>query len=152
MHPCTEVPSAISVHQLCLPATSVLQHNVSLKRSPHCIHCVPPCTLMAHSESAASEEADSSPTNSNTPPGKALVAGRRLRGLSWNKTHQLWRVRIYYAGKLRFVGRCVHLDCAKRSISNDTCPAGNARRPILRQNHSQGSQVQYCLSVVLDAP
>ncbi|WIA42176.1 hypothetical protein OEZ86_009440 [Tetradesmus obliquus] len=33
------------------------------------------------------------------------IEGRRLRGLSWNKTHQLWRVRIYYNGKLRFVGR-----------------------------------------------
>eukprot|EP00878_Enallax_costatus_P000920 GHUV01001050.1.p1 GENE.GHUV01001050.1~~GHUV01001050.1.p1 ORF type:complete len:558 (+),score=158.89 GHUV01001050.1:159-1676(+) len=29
----------------------------------------------------------------------------RFRGLSWDKKHQGWRVRIYYAGKQRHVGR-----------------------------------------------
>eukprot|EP00775_Hariotina_reticulata_P005985 gene5985-6224_t len=49
--------------------------------------------------------------------------GRRLRGLSWDKKNSLWRVRIYYGGKLRFVGELDSLSCISLSTPGVTTEA-----------------------------
>jgi hypothetical protein len=43
----------------------------------------------------------SQPSAAWTPGG---VIRSKFRGLSWDKKHQGWRVRIYFAGKQRHVG------------------------------------------------